>query len=161
MKKLQLIAFWIAMLSFYGCSLNCDEEIGSYGNEEQKQYFSPSYEQTPNNWQPIIGVFGIYPVDSIQLYDENYEPVESFGKSVTGDCNFVYVDVNTPKEKDLVKTYYLYLSYQDTDTIRHEYRVNEKTCKYLLDYGRFFYNNKLITSSTNNKPIPYATFSKN
>ncbi|AFM04843.1 hypothetical protein Fleli_2478 [Bernardetia litoralis DSM 6794] len=110
MKKLQLLACFIALLSLWSCNLTCDEEIGSYGNEEKKQYFTVIYERTPNNWQPIIGAFGIYPAQTVKLYNENYELVESFGASTTGQCNFVYVDVNTPKEKDIVRTYYLYLS---------------------------------------------------
>ncbi|WP_338769457.1 hypothetical protein WAF17_09890 [Bernardetia sp. ABR2-2B] len=151
----------MAILFISSCSINCDEEIGTYGNEEKRQNFKVIYEKEPDNWQPIIGLFGRYPADSIQLYDENYEPVESFGKSVTGDCNFVYVDIDTPKEEDIIRTYYLYLSYLDTDTIRHEYRVNKNTCKYLLDYGRFFYNNQLITSTTKDTGISYASINKN
>lgn len=149
----------MATLFISSCSLTCDEEIGTDG--EKRQNFRVIYERTPNNWQPIIGLFGIYPPETVKLYDENYEPVESFRASTTGDCNFVYVDINTPKEEDITRTYYLYLSDTDTDTIRHEYRVNKKTCKYLLDYGRFFYNNKLITSTTKDTGISYASINKN
>ena len=149
----------MAMLSLYGCS-SCPDQ---YDNDdgEQSQYFSPSYERTPNNWQPVVGAFGYIHEDSVKLYDENYTPIKDFVANTGGNLVFTYIYPNTPKEEDITKTYYLYLSYQDIDTIRHEYKINKETCKFLLYYGRFFYNNKLITSSTNNKPIPYATFNKN
>ena len=159
MKKLQLLAYFMALSSLISCD-SCPEGFGDEDDGEKRQNFTVIYERTPDNWQPIIGVFGIYLAQTIKLYDENYQLVERFGASITGQCNFVYVDVNTPKEKDIIRTYYLYLSEQDTDTIRHEYRVNKKTCKYLLDYGRFFYNNQLITQNEKSNFIPTATVRK-
>ena len=159
MKKLQLLAYFMALSSLISCD-SCPEGFGDEDDGEKRQNFKVIYERTPDNWQPIIGVFGIYPAQTIKLYDENYQLVESFGASTTGQCNFVYVDINTPKEKDIIRTYYLYLSEQDTDTIRHEYRVNKKTCKYLLDYGRFFYNNQLITQNEKSNFIPSASINK-
>ncbi|WP_338762259.1 hypothetical protein WAF17_17260 [Bernardetia sp. ABR2-2B] len=160
MKKIQLLAYFMTLLLIWGCSNKCPDQFGDEEVLEKRQNFKVIYEKEPDNWQPIIGLFGRYPADSIQLYDENYEPVESFGASATGQCNFVYVDIDTPKEEDIIRTYYLYLSYLDTDTIRHEYRVNKNTCKYLLDYGRFFYNNKLITQNEKANFIPSASINK-
>ncbi len=160
MEKIQLIAYWIAILSFWGCS-SCPDEFGDYDDGEKRQNFSLRYERSPNNWQSVVGAFGYIHEDSVKLYDENYNIVEDFMADVGGRCSFVYIGRDTPKEEDITKTYYLYLSFQDIDTIRQEYRVNKKTCKYLLDYGHFFYNNKLIESTTNDTGIPATTIRKN
>jgi rubredoxin len=159
MKKIQLIAYFMALLSFWGCS-SCPDQYGDDDGEE-KQNLSLRYERNPNEWQPVIGAFGYIPTDSVKLYDENYILIDNFVCKQGGTCSFVYIDENTPNETDITKTYYLYLSYQDTDTIRHEFRVNDNSCKFLLDYGRFFYNNQLITENGNKDFIPAATIIKN
>ena len=160
MKKLQLLACFMALSSFISCD-SCPEGFGDDDDGEKRQNFSLRYERSPDNWQPIIGAFGYIHEDSIILYDEDYNEIEHFTADVTGDCSFTYVNSNTPKEEDLTKIYYLYLSYEDTDTIIHKYRVNKNTCKYLLDYGKLYYNNQLIESTTNDTGIPFASITKN
>ncbi|AFM04844.1 hypothetical protein Fleli_2479 [Bernardetia litoralis DSM 6794] len=162
MKKLQLLAFWMAMLSLFGCSesLCGDRFTQKDGNEiPLKQGVSLCYQNSSEEWQSAIGIYGIYRLDSVRLYDEN-------GNICTG-CSgdnqgfyFTYADKDTPQGVDMVVTHYLYLTYQDTDTMRHEFKINPSNCKKILDYGRFYYNNELIKSSQNENFIPYASFEK-
>ncbi|AFM04841.1 hypothetical protein Fleli_2476 [Bernardetia litoralis DSM 6794] len=160
MKKIQLIIYFVILSSFIACS-SCPDEFSDDDDGEKRQNFSLRYERSIDNWQPVVGAFGYIHEDSVKLYDESYDIIESFVTDVTGDCSFVYVDTDTPKETNLIKIYYLYLSYQDTDTIRQEYRVNKKKCKHLLDYGKLYYNNQLIKSITNDTGIPFASITKN
>ena len=159
MRKLQLLAIFLATSFLWSCDA-CPDEFGDYDDGVQRQGFSPSYEHSPNNWQPVVGAFGYIHIDSVKLYNQDYTLVEDFVVQAGGNLSFPYVYPNTPKEENITKTYYLYLSFTDIDTIRQEYKIEGSYCKLSFHYGRFFYNNKLITFSTDNKPIPYATFNK-
>ncbi len=72
MKKIQLIAFWMAMLSLSSCSESlCDDPFSDNTGIEQtlRQGVSLRYEVSPGNWQSMIGINGIYRLDSILLLD--------------------------------------------------------------------------------------------
>ena len=149
MKKLQLIAFWIAMLSFYGCNSCPDDGLGDYDDGIEKVYFSLRWQPYPNQWQAAIGAFGYIPQDSVKLYDENYILVKNFSADVGGRCSFNVVDPKTPRGEDIKRKYYLYLSHQDTDTIRVEFKLKKDECNNVMNYGKFFYNNNLINENEN------------
>jgi len=156
---MQLIAFWIAMLSFYSCS-SCPDQYGDDDGTEQMN-FSLRWQPYPNQWQAAIGAFGYIPKDSVKLYDENYTLIESFYATDGGVCSFTIIDETTPRGEDIVKQYYFYLSQQDTDTIRVEFKLKKDNCKNVMNYGKFFYNNQLITENGNKDFIPAATIIKN
>ena len=149
MKKLQLLAFWIAILSLWGCSDKCSDQFGDYDDGEEKMYFSLRWQPYPGQWQAAIGAFGYIPKDSVKLYDENYNLVDNLHVANGGVCYFTIIDENTPRGEDVVKQYYFYLSQEDTDTMRVEFKLKKGECKNILDYGKFFYNNKLISENEN------------
>ncbi len=152
MKKIQLIAVWMAMLSFCSCSDKCGDQFGDYDDGTEQVYFSLRWQPTPDNWQPAIGAFGYIHEDSVKLYDENYILVDDFSADVGGRCFFTLIDRSTPRREDIVKQYYLYLSHQDTDTIRVEFKLKKIDCNNVMNYGKFFYNNNLINENEN---IPF------
>ncbi len=163
MNKLKLIAFWMAMLSFSSCSESlCDDPFSLSDGAEitLRQGVSLRYEVSLGNWQSMIGINGIYSLDSVQLRDEDGNLCVRCTADSQG-IDFTFADKDSPRGVDLVTTHYLYLTYQDTDTLRHEYKINDSNCKKRLAYGRFFYNNQLIESITNKNGIPYASFEKN
>ena len=147
MKKLYLL-FFLIVLSFSSACSSCPDQYGDDDGTEQ-MYFSLRYEKTPNNWQPAIGAFGYIPTDSVKLYDENYSIVESFYVSEGGRCLFTIIDNSTPRGEDVVQLYYFYLSQEDTDTIQVEFNLEKGKCKNTLEYGKFFYNNNLISENEN------------
>ena len=162
MKKIQLIAFWMAMLSLSSCSESlCDDPFSASDGAEitLRQGVSLRYEVSPGNWQSMIGINGIYRLDSVQITDEAGNPCVRCKKDSQG-VDFTFADKNSPRGVDLVTTHYLYLTYQDTDTLRHEFKINDSNCKKRLAYGRFFYNNQLIESSKNENGIPFASVVK-
>ena len=158
MKKLQLLAFWMAILSFWGCS-SCPDQYGDDDGTEE-MYFSLRWQPYPDQWQAAIGAFGYIHEDSVRLYNENYELVESFYADEGGVCSFTIIDGSTPRGEDIVQKYYFYLSREDTDTIRVEFKLKKGECKNILNYGKFFYNNQLITQSENKNFIPSASITK-
>ena len=162
MKKLQLIAFWMTILSFWGCSESlCPDKLKAKGDNDGglAQSFYLRWQPSPNNYQYAIGVTGIYSEDTIRFYNENYEVEPTFYTDGRAG-NFFYASPSTPRGQDLSKTYYLYLNYKDTDTIRIDYKINDNKCKPLLVYGKFFYNNQLITQNENENFIPVAGIDK-
>ena len=161
MKKLQLLAFWMAMLSFSSCSVCPDQLDGDPLLEGKKwQNFSLQWEPYPGQWQAMIGAFGLYDHLKVKLLDETGKEVEEFETNVGGRCTFPYVDSSTPRNEDITRTFYLVLKPNDTDTIRMEYKVNKSHCKPLLNYGRLYYNNNLIESTKNDTGIPFASIDK-
>ncbi len=163
MKKIKLIAFWMAMLSFSSCSESlCPDKLKAGDDDEGglNQSVLVKYKKADGNWQNVIQPYGYIQEDSVQLYNENYEVEPTF--YLSGDIvTFQHADENTPRGEDLSQTYYLYLSYQDTDTIRIDYKINENKCKPLLVYGKFFYNNQLFAQNENEDFIPAAISYKN
>ena len=151
MKKLQLIVCFLALLLFGSCNSCPGDGLADEDDGEKRFYFTLRYQPTPNNWQPAIGVFGIYPKDSVKLYDENLKLVDDFWIATGGggESSIPIVNQMTPHGQDIVKTYFLYLTYQDTDTLRVEFKLNKDNCKNIMSYGRFFYNNKLISQNEN------------
>ena len=108
MKKIQLIACFLALSSLISCS-SCPDQYGDDDGEE-RQNFSLRYERSPNDWQPVVGAFGYIPTDSVKLYDENYVLIDNFSTKEGGTSSFIYIDENTPIATDITKIYYLYLS---------------------------------------------------
>ena len=161
MKKLQLLAYFMALLLFGGCNSCPDNGLGDYDDGIQLMNFSLRWQPYSDQWQAAIGAFGYIPQDSVKLYDENYNLVDDFTADVGGICSFILTDPKTPKGEDIVRQYYLYLSQQDTDTIRVEFKLKKDECNNVMNYGKFFYNNQLITQSENENGIPYASFEKN
>ncbi len=163
MKKIQLIVSWMAILSFWSCSESlCPDKLKPKGDNDGglSQGVLPKYEKTAGKWQDIIQPFGYIQEDSVKLYNEDFELNSTFYLDGT-IIYFQHADANTPRGQDLSKTYYLYLSYQDTDTLRIDYKINDNKCKPLLVYGKFFYNNQLITQNENDDFIPFAVVYKN
>ena len=160
MKKNQLIAVWIAILSSYGCNSCPDNGLGDYDDGIQRMNFSLRWQPYPNQWQAAIGAFGYIHQDSVKLYDENYILVDDFSADVGGVCSFILTEPKTPRGEDIVRQYYLYLSRQDTDTIKVEFKLKKDECDNVMNYGKFFYNNQLITQSENKNFIPAATVIK-
>ena len=161
MKKLQLIAYFMALLLLGGCSESlCGDRFTEKDGLENtlEQGVSLRYQNTAGEWQSAIGIYGIYTWDTVQVYDEDWNIVK--GAADNQGFYITYADKNTPQGIDMVVTHYLYLTYQDTDTMRHEFKINPNNCKKILDYGRFYYNNQLIESSENENFIPYASFEK-
>ncbi len=162
MNKLKLIAFWMAMLSFSSCSESlCDDPFRDTDGTEQtlEQGISLRYEISPGNWQSMIGINGIYTWDTVRIYDENRDLYDRYDPN-SNHFYLTYADKHTPRGIDIIQTYYLYLTYHDTDTMRFEFKINDSKCKKTLAYGRFFYNNQLIESSENENFIPVASFEK-
>lgn len=147
MKKIQLLAYLMALSLLAACS-SCPDQYGDDDGTE-KMYFSLRWQPRPDVWQAAIGAFGYIPKDSVKLYDEDYNLVESLHISDGGRCSFTIVDETTPRGEDVVKQYYFYLSQQDTDTIRVEFKLKKDNCKNVMNYGRFFYNNQLIDENEN------------
>lgn len=162
MKKLQLLAYFMALLLVWGCSESlCGDRFSYYDGAEKTLDLGISlrYELTPGNWQSMIGIYGPYRWDTVKIYDENMEIYDRYDYN-NHDFGLTYGDKDTPRGVDIVKTFYLYLNYQDTDTMRFEYKINPSKCDKILNYGRFYYNNQLIESSKNEDYILFASVIK-
>ena len=147
MKKIQLIACFLALSSLISCS-SCPDQ---YGDDDgiEKMYFNLRWQPRPDVWQPIIGAFGYIPTDSAKLYDNNHVIISDFSTKEGGQSSFTIIDSSTPRGEDIFNTYFLYLSYEDTDTMRVEFKLKKGECKNILEYGKFFYNNNLINENEN------------
>lgn len=162
MKKLQLLACFMALLLIWGCSESlCGDRFTEEDGAEipLEQGISLRYQNSSGEWQSMIGIYGPYRWDSVRIYDENWNQINPSNLS-NHHFYLEYGNKDTPRGIDIVKTHYIYLTYQDTDTMRHEFKINTSNCEERLAYGRFYYNNQLIESIENENGIPVASVVK-